>query len=115
LIFFYLTSISLISSIAATTAQQTDPLLATVRFHLHPQVEVSRLDKRALRLEVMRADVWVLTCQAEMYLEESIYFCDRQGPTRTRQIVFSFAPDEVREVYWAFEREVRKQTYREFM
>jgi len=104
-----------IAPISATKAQQTGSLLATVRFHLHPQVEVSHLDKRTLRLEVMRADVWILTCQAEMYLEESIYFCDRQGPTKTHQIVFSFVPAEMDEIYWAFEREVRKQTYRERM
>jgi len=87
-----------------------ESIVATVRFHLHPDVEVSRLDSRALRLEVMRADVWIMTCHAEMYLEDSIYFCGLQGPVKTRQIVFSFSPGETREVYWAFQREVRKQS-----
>jgi len=84
--------------------------LATVRFHLHPDVEVSQIDDKSLRLEVMRADVWLLTCQAEMVLEESLYFCGLQGPVRTRQIVFHFDPSKTPEIYWSFQRQVRART-----
>jgi len=84
--------------------------VATVRFHLHPDVEVSRLDDKSLRLEVMRADVWILTCHSEMSLEESIYFCGLQGPVKTRQIVFSFDPNTATEIYWAFARQTRQPT-----
>jgi len=80
--------------------------LATVRFHLHPDVEVSQLEDKRLRLEVMRADVWLLSCQAEIVLEESIYFCGLNGPTRTHQIVFHFDPAKTQEIYWAFQRQV---------
>jgi len=86
--------------------REIDQITATVRFHLHPDVEVSQLDNKSLRLEVMRADVWILTCQAEMHLEDSIYFCGLQGPLKTRQIVFSFNPKNEQEIYWAFQRQV---------
>jgi len=86
--------------------QMREPIMATVRFHLHPDVEVSQLDGNNLRLEVMRADVWTLTCQAEMALEDSIYFSGLHGPTRTRQIVFSFNPGQTQEIYWAFARQL---------
>jgi len=87
--------------------QKMEPIMTTVRFHLHPDVEVSQLDEKSLRLEVMRADIWLVTCQAEMTLEESIYFCDLQGPTRTKQIVFSFDAASGQEIYWEFRRQIR--------
>jgi len=89
--------------------KELPPAVATVRFHLHPDVEVSQLDEKSLRLEVMRADAWVLTCQAEMILEDSIYFCGLQGPVKTRQITFSFDPAAGKEIYWEFRRQIHHQ------
>jgi len=78
--------------------------LATLRFHLHPDVEVSHDTQDALRLEIAGADCWLLTCEAEMQLEDSIYFCALRGSTKTRQIVVSFNIADRKEVYWAFRR-----------
>jgi len=79
-------------------------IIATLRFHLHPDVEVSHDAQDTLRLEVAGADVWLLSCEIEMQLEDSIYFCALRGSTKTRQIVVSFNIAEREEVYWAFRR-----------
>jgi len=84
--------------------EEKDNIIATLRFHLHPDVEVSHDAQDALRLEVAGADVWQLSCEADMQLEDSIYFCALRGSTKTRQIVVSFNIAECEEVYWAFRR-----------
>nr|WP_246708117.1 heparinase II/III family protein [Bartonella sp. HY038] len=78
--------------------------IATIRFHLHPDVEVSRSESGALRLEVMGADSWSFQTDAPLHLEDSIYFCGLKGPTKTRQIVISCDIANANEVYWAFQR-----------
>ena len=77
----------------------------TVRFHLHPDVELYRDDQERLVLTATQADSWVLTCQEVMpEVEESIYFAGLAGPRRSRQIVLSFKASEIQEVHWQLTR-----------
>ena len=78
--------------------------IATIRFHLHPDVEVSRREDGALRLEVMGADSWSFKTDASLHLEDSVYFGGLRGPAKTRQIVITCDIADNNEIYWAFER-----------
>ncbi|EJF91529.1 heparinase II/III family protein [Bartonella tamiae] len=75
-----------------------------VRFHLHPDVEVSH-DGHCLRLEVLGGDAWsFISPDADIQLEDSIEFAALDGPKRTRQIVLNFRPTMTEKIRWRFTR-----------
>jgi len=76
----------------------------TIRFHLHPNVEVSRRGKKLLQLDIPGEDAWLFSADVPMHLEDSIYFSGLSGPARTRQIVLSFHVDEQDTAKWIFRR-----------
>ena len=79
--------------------------LATIRFHLHPEVELFQDEEDRLVLTSQNADRWVMSCeQVAPRVEESIYFSGLGGPRRSRQIVLSFRASEIREVHWQLTR-----------
>lgn len=78
--------------------------IATIRFHLHPDVEVSQSEEGALRLEIIGTQSWRFNVDAPIQMEDSIYFCALRGPIKTRQIVVSCDITKRNEVYWTFER-----------
>lgn len=78
----------------------------TVRFHLHPDVEVSCDGNKMLRLEIPGEDIWLFSADAPVRLEDSIYFSGLSGPAKTRQIVLSFRLTEQDTVKWIFRRTV---------
>jgi len=76
----------------------------TVRFHLHPDVEVRQNDGKTLQLEVPGEDIWYFSTDVDMNLEDSIYFSGLSGPAETQQIVLSFRPLEKNTAKWIFRR-----------
>ncbi len=77
----------------------------TVRFHLHPDINLYRDDQGRLVLTAPDAQSWRFTCaEVAPDVEESIYFAGLGGPRRSRQIVLPFKASEVPEVRWLFMR-----------
>lgn len=76
----------------------------TVRFHLHPDVEINQNGKKMLQLEIPGEDIWLFSADVDMHLEDSIYFSGLSGPAKTRQIVLSFRPQEQNTAKWIFRR-----------
>lgn len=77
----------------------------TIRFHLHPDVELFRDGKGRLVLAAPQGDRWTLSCaDVAARVEESIFFSALGGPRRSRQIVLPFKASEVSEVHWNFVR-----------
>lgn len=77
----------------------------TLRFHLHPDVELFRDSKGRLVLAPPKAERWVFSCDAVApKVEESIFFAALGGPRRSRQIVVAFRASEVSEVSWRLMR-----------
>jgi len=73
----------------------------TIRFHLHPDVELFRDDRGRLVLSAPHADRWVFAClEVVPQVEESIFFAGVGGPRRSRQIVLSFKASQSPEVHW---------------
>jgi len=75
-----------------------------VRFHLHPDVEVSRDGRKLLRLRIPGEDAWLFSADVPVYLEDSIYFSGLSGPDKTSQIMLVFRLAEKNEVKWVFRR-----------
>ncbi len=79
--------------------------LVTIRFHVHPDVQLFRDQKERLVLTGPDIDTWVFTSpDVGSEVEESIYFAGLGGPRRSRQIVLSFKASEISEVHWQFAR-----------
>ncbi|PZN57459.1 MAG: heparinase [Proteobacteria bacterium] len=77
----------------------------TVRFHLHPDVELFRDAQGRLVLSADGTDTWFFSATLEPEVEESIFFAGLAGPCRSRQIVLAFRASEISEVHWQLERE----------
>ncbi|WP_432286245.1 heparinase II/III family protein [Aminobacter sp. BA135] len=79
--------------------------LVTIRFHVHPDVQLFRDQKERLVLTGPDIDTWVFTSpDVGSEVEESIYFAGLGGPRRSRQIVLSFKASDISEVHWQFSR-----------
>jgi uncharacterized heparinase superfamily protein len=77
----------------------------TIRFHLHPDVELFQADKGRLVLAAPNADRWVFACrEVAPQVEESIFFAGLGGPRRSRQIVLAFKASRLPEVHWQLTR-----------
>lgn len=73
----------------------------TIRFHLHPDIELFRADKGVLVLTAPHAERWVFAChEVAPQVEESIFFAGLGGPRRSRQIVLPFKASQFPEVHW---------------
>lgn len=77
----------------------------TIRFHIHPNVDVSFDENGLVILRADRDDTWAFSSfeQAPL-LEDSIFFAGFRGPVMTKQIVLSFAASELPEINWQFSR-----------
>lgn len=79
--------------------------LVTIRFHVHPDVQLFRDQKERLVLTGPDIDTWVfISPDVAAEVEESIYFAGLGGPCRSRQIVLSFRASKISEVHWQFSR-----------
>jgi uncharacterized heparinase superfamily protein len=75
-----------------------------IRFHLHPGIAVRGVPE-GLELASALGEVWTFRAEnAEIALEESVYFSGLTGPRRTDQIVLHLRVSEDIEVRWSFER-----------
>ena len=78
----------------------------TVRFHLHPDVELYRDRADRLVLGGARGETWTLETEAiAPEIEESIFFAGLGGPRRSRQIVLSLKASEQPSVAWRLIRQ----------
>ena len=75
-----------------------------VRFHVHPEMELTSDDEDRLVIGQPGADTWVFTSSIDPAIEESIFFAGLSGPRKTRQIVLSFKASDVNEVRWQLTR-----------
>jgi uncharacterized heparinase superfamily protein len=75
-----------------------------IRFHLHPGIAVRGVPE-GLELASALGEVWTFRAEnAEIALEESVYFSGLTGPRRTDQIVLHLRVSDDVEVRWSFER-----------
>lgn len=78
---------------------------ATLRFHIHPDVNVLRAEDGRLLLGAPGSDIWAFSADGfEPQVEESIFFAAIVGPRRSRQIVVSWNASQAPQVRWRLER-----------
>lgn len=84
---------------------QSDPTYAA-RFHLHPDVEVSRMSgEDAVLLTLPSREVWVFTADGiDIEIEESVFLSEPNGAMRTSQIVLNGNVSEKPDIAWILHR-----------
>ena len=79
--------------------------LVTVRFHLHPDINLFTDSGGHYVLAADNGDAWMFSCaEVAPQVEESIYFAGIAGPRITRQLLLSFDASEVPEIRWRLKR-----------
>ncbi|TAM96909.1 MAG: heparinase [Rhizobiaceae bacterium] len=79
--------------------------LVTVRFHLHPDIDLYRDAENRLMLKPPSGEAWLFDCPAlEANVEETLFFAGLAGATRSRQIVLACHAAEMPEIRWRFTR-----------
>lgn len=82
-----------------------NPDRATIRFHVHPDVELLRDASGKLVLSAREGDAWLFSCaRVDPGVEESIYFAGIYGPRKNLQITLTFALSDLNEVSWRLSR-----------
>ncbi len=73
-----------------------------VRFHLHPQVQVDRLDDPStVLLGLPNGEAWAFVAPGQsIILEESVYLASPDGPRRTTQLVLIGTLAEMPRLVW---------------
>lgn len=75
----------------------------TVRFHLHPDMELFRDERDRLVIGTPQRERWVMASpDVAPTVEDSIFFASLVGPRRSRQIVLSFRASQLHQVRWRF-------------
>ncbi len=84
---------------------RSDPSYA-VRFHLHPDVKVSRMNgEKVVLLTLPSGEVWVFTADGlDIEIEESVFLSEPNGAMRTSQIVLSGKVPDNPDVAWILHR-----------
>ncbi len=81
------------------------PQDVAIRFHLHPGIAVRSIPE-GLELASALGEIWTFRAEnAEIAIEESVYFSGLTGPRRTDQIVLHLRVADDVEVRWTFERQ----------
>ncbi|ACL60067.1 heparinase II/III family protein [Methylobacterium nodulans] len=83
---------------------ETRPVEAAIRFHLHPSVRVGR-EGHAVRLLGANGETWLFEAEAiDPVIEESVFFAAFNGARRTEQIVLHLSVTDGTRVAWRFRR-----------
>jgi uncharacterized heparinase superfamily protein len=88
------------------TAEGNDPDatsedVAVIRFHIHPQVEAKLIDKHEARLTAPDGETWAFsTLDAEIAIEDDVFFADPSGIRASRQIELTIKLAKQPEIYW---------------
>ncbi len=82
---------------------------ATIRFHIHPKITLSRDLKNDIVLTASDGEFWTFySPDIGADIEEDIFFADLAGPRRASQIVLSFYISQISDVSWSLVRSVPK-------
>lgn len=74
----------------------------TIRFHIHPLVEIGQSENGMIFLTTKNGERWAFTSTVKAVIEKDIFFSGLLGPTNSQQITLSFDTDHERKAAWIF-------------
>jgi uncharacterized heparinase superfamily protein len=89
-----------------TEPAETNTAVAAARFHIHPSINIRQHSAHEVYLSAPDGEVWLFTCRdAEVLVEEDIFFADPSGVRQTSQLSVTFAAAAQPEIQWIFSHE----------
>lgn len=83
----------------------TKPIHATARFHIHPAINLSRIDTETIMLVALDGETWHFSAPGlAVNVEEDIFFADASGFRNSQQLVIEFSLPEVSDIRWMLKR-----------
>lgn len=74
---------------------------ASIRFHIHPQIEIRRIDENEVRLVAPDGEQWTFVCMdAEVLIEDDVFFADPSGVRASRMLELSYTAGLLPEIQW---------------
>lgn len=74
----------------------------TIRFHIHPTVEVGQSENGMIFLSSKAGERWAFTSTVKAVIEKDIFFSGLLGPVNSQQITLSFETAHERKAAWIF-------------
>ncbi len=75
-----------------------------LRFHLHPDIDITQMDRRHMAMSLPNGDAVSFTCHDEdIAIEESLYTRRSGVPVPTQQIVIASDVQRARQISWSLE------------
>jgi uncharacterized heparinase superfamily protein len=76
-------------------------LAATIRFHIHPGIMISRRDDESVRLRASDGESWVFYAPGQsVVIDEDVFFADVSGMRPSQQLVIDSPVNGLREIRW---------------
>ncbi len=80
--------------------------IAVVRFHVHPAIRLRKSDRGEIWMTAPDGESWVFfTRDADVEIEEDVFFADPSGIRPSNQIALAFAVAEMPEIQWILTRQ----------
>jgi uncharacterized heparinase superfamily protein len=92
-------------AVGNSQGKENDTKIATLRFHVHPNVSVSKGAFGHIVMQAERGDTWVFTCSESLpEIEGSLFFAGISGPQKTKMIVLKIDVKHIQSVNWRMTR-----------
>ncbi len=83
----------------------TDKSQAVIRFHIHPQIDLVKIDAHEVHLIAPDGETWKFsTLDTQIRVEDDVFFADPSGIRPSRQLELGFTLGELPEVQWVMEK-----------
>jgi uncharacterized heparinase superfamily protein len=74
---------------------------ASIRFHIHPQIDIRRIDENEVRLLAPDGEQWTFVCMdAEVLIEDDVFFADPSGVRACRMLELAYTAGLLPEIQW---------------
>jgi uncharacterized heparinase superfamily protein len=84
---------------------ESGPFLAVARFHIHPDITLSRRDEESVSMRAPDGETWIFAAPGlQVMIDEDIFFADVSGVRPSQQLVIEFSPPETSEIRWMLRR-----------
>jgi uncharacterized heparinase superfamily protein len=79
--------------------------VAVARFHIHPSIEIKRIDAKEVHLVAPDNETWSFSCvDVEILIEEDVFFADPSGIRRSKQLELTFPVGSIPEIQWVMDQ-----------
>jgi uncharacterized heparinase superfamily protein len=85
--------------------KRDEPLRATARFHVHPSINLNRMDRESVLMTAPDGEAWLFSTPGnEALVSDDVFFADASGVCGSDQIEISFSYPEKPEIRWFLSR-----------